>query len=59
MLFGSAWRKAIPLSVLFFSATFIFTMVSSHCVGSLFFLLRCSMQLLTEMEMRKIISLCV
>jgi hypothetical protein len=27
-LFGSAWRKAIPLSVLFFSATFIFTMVS-------------------------------
>ncbi|WIA34451.1 hypothetical protein OEZ86_012784 [Tetradesmus obliquus] len=29
MLFGSAWRKAIPLSVLFFSATFIFTMLQS------------------------------
>jgi hypothetical protein len=32
MLFGSAWRKAVPLSVLFFSATFIFTMVNmSSC----------------------------
>ncbi|KAF6256373.1 ADP/ATP carrier protein [Scenedesmus sp. NREL 46B-D3] len=29
MLFGPAWRKAIPLSVLFFSATFIFTMLQS------------------------------
>lgn len=27
LLFGPSWRKAVPLSILFFSATFIFTML--------------------------------
>lgn len=34
LLFGKAWRKAVPLSILFFSATYIFTMLQvGHLLG--------------------------